>query len=81
MAEDSSRRFFHGPGFNNWDFGLHKNTRITERTTLQFRAEFFNIFNHAQFNNPNGNFTSSQFGVVTSAKDPRIGQLSMKFLW
>jgi len=78
---NSSRRFFHGPGFNNWDFGLHKNTRITERTTLQFRAEFFNIFNHAQFNNPNGNFTSSQFGVVTSAKDPRIGQLSMKFLW
>ena len=48
---------------------------------LQFRAEFFNLFNHAQFNNPNGNFASSQFGYVTSARDPRIGQMSLKFLW
>ncbi len=78
---NSNRRFFAGPGLNNWDFGLHKNTHITERTTLQFRAEFFNIFNHAQFNNPSGNYTSSNFGIVTSAKDPRIGQLSLKFLW
>jgi hypothetical protein len=78
---NSNRRFFHGPGFNNWDFGLHKVTKITERTSLLFRAEFFNLFNHAQFNNANGNFTSGNFGRVTSAKDPRIGQLSMKFLW
>ena len=49
--------------------------------TLQFRAEFFNIFNHAQFTNPSGNFNSSRFGLVGSARDPRIGQLSLKFLW
>src|SRR6185312_1386831 len=78
---NSSRRFFHGPGFNNWDFGLHKDTRIRESMSLQFRAEFFNIMNHAQFNNPNGNFASSRFGLVSSAKDPRIGQMSLKFLW
>jgi hypothetical protein len=48
---------------------------------VQFRAEFFNLFNHAQFNNPNGNFASSLFGYVTSARDPRIGQMSLKFLW
>lgn len=48
---------------------------------LEFRVEFFNIFNHAQFKNPSGNFSSDNFGVVTSARDPRIGQLSMKFLW
>jgi hypothetical protein len=78
---NANRRFFHGPGFNNWDFALHKTTRLRERMSLQFRAEFFNIFNHAQFNNPNGNFNSSLFGYVTSARDPRIGQMSLKFLW
>jgi hypothetical protein len=78
---NANRRFFHGPGFNNWDFGVHKDTKIRESMAVQFRAEFFNIFNHAQFNNPNGNYASSLFGVVTSAKDPRIGQMSLKFLW
>ncbi len=78
---NSSRRFFHGPGFNNWDFGLHKSTRITEGISLLIRAEFFNLANHAQFNNPNGNFSSSRFGTVTSAKDPRIGQVSAKLIW
>lgn len=77
----ANRRFFHGPGILNTDFALLKNTRITESTMLEFRAEFFNIFNHAQFNNPSGNFSSSNFGVVTSARDPRIGQLSLKFNW
>jgi hypothetical protein len=77
----ANRRFFHGPGFLNTDFGLQKNTRITESTSLEFRAEFFNIFNHAQFENPSGNFSSSTFGVVTLARDPRIGQFSLKFLW
>jgi hypothetical protein len=58
-----------------------KDTHITESTMLELRAEFFNIFNHTQFNNPTGNFSSSNFGVVTSARDPRIGQFSMKFVW
>jgi hypothetical protein len=78
---NSARRFFHGPGFNNWDIGLHKVTRITERTSLLIRAEWFNFFNHAQFGAPNANFTSSRFGLITSAKDPRIGQLSAKVIW
>jgi len=78
---NSSRRFFHGPGFNNWDFGLHKVTRVTERTSLLIRAEFFNLANHTQFGGPNGNFSSSRFGTVTSAKDPRIGQMSAKVIW
>ena len=42
----SNRRFFHGPGIVNWDFAVMKDTRITEKTLLQFRAEFFNILNH-----------------------------------
>lgn len=75
----SNRRFFHGPGFNNWDFALHKNTMIGERMALEFRAEFFNIFNHAQFTNPSGDINGSNFGVVTNARDPRIGQFALKF--
>ena len=77
----ANRRFFHGPGLNNWDCSLSKDTQIRESMAVQFRAEFFNMFNHTQFNNPNGNFTASTFGYVTSARAPRIGQVSMKFRW
>jgi hypothetical protein len=55
-----------------------KSTHATERLSFEFRAEFFNVFNHAQFNNPDGNFTASDFGRVTSARDPRIGQLGLR---
>ncbi len=78
---NSSRQFFHGPGINNFDIGLMKRTAITESTAFEMRAEFFNVFNHTQFNNPDGNFSifGDTMGVVTSAKDPRIGQISAKF--
>lgn len=85
------RRFFHGPGVNNWDFALLKDTRLTERANLQFRAEFFNIFNHTQFGQPSGvvgsfaldpstglNLPTGAFGQVNSAAPPRIGQLGLK---
>jgi hypothetical protein len=82
---DSRRRFFHGPGINNWDMALLKDTDITERVNMQFRAEFFNLFNHTQFLGPNGitgfaggQPTSGSFGDVTGAQSPRIGQLSLK---
>ena len=87
---DSRRRFFHGPGINDWDLALLKNTEISERVNLQFRAEFFNLFNHTQFVGPSGitgftgpastggQPTSSSFGDVSSAQPPRIGQLSLK---
>jgi hypothetical protein len=75
---NSNRSFFHGPGLNNWDMTLRKTTRISERASLEFRAEFFNMFNHAQFNNPVSDFASPQFGQVTTARDPRIGQMALK---
>jgi hypothetical protein len=78
---NSSKRFFHGPGIFNTDFALMKSTAVTESSAVEFRAEFFNMFNHTQFGNPNGNFFSSNFGVVTSARDPRIGQVSLKFVF
>jgi hypothetical protein len=77
----ANRRFFHGPGFNNTDFGFLKRTQIKENYAFDLRIEFFNIFNHAQFMNPGGDITSSNFGIVTNARDPRIGQVSAKFYW
>jgi hypothetical protein len=77
----ANRRFFHGPGINNTDFGIQKTIPITEAKSFEFRAEFFNIFNHAQFNNPSGDITSNNFGNVTSARPMRIGQVSGKFIW
>jgi hypothetical protein len=77
---DSNRRFFHGPGLNNWDMALLKDTNITESKTLELRFEAFNAFNHAQFMNPGGNFNSqASFGVVTGANAPRILQVAGKF--
>jgi hypothetical protein len=78
---NSRRRFFHGPGLNNFDMALAKSTRFTESKELQFRIEAFNLFNHAQFSNPTGEINSSQFGVVTSARPARILQLGLKFLF
>jgi len=77
----ANRRFFHGPGFNNTDFGILKRTVIKENLAFDLRFEFFNIFNHTQFKNPGGDITSSAFGIVTNARDPRIGQVSAKFYW
>jgi hypothetical protein len=78
------RRYFIGPGIYNFDIALLKDTKITESTQVQFRAEAFNVFNHAQFNNPSGNFNNTGaggFGFVTSARDPRIMQLALKFIF
>ncbi|PYX51045.1 MAG: hypothetical protein DMG79_04350 [Acidobacteria bacterium] len=77
----ANRRFFHGPGFNNTDLGISKMIPLNEAMHFEIRGEFFNIFNHAQFNNPSGDISSGNFGIVTSARDPRIGQVSAKFVW
>jgi len=75
------RRFFAGPGLNNWDIALLKDTAIREGMNLEFRTELFNAFNHAQFGQPNGNISSGSFGLVTTANPPRIMQLSLKLLF
>jgi hypothetical protein len=79
---DANRRYFHLPGLNNWDLALMKDVRITESKRLEIRAEFFNVFNHAQFSNPSsaiGNILNSSFGFITSADSARIGQVAAKF--
>jgi hypothetical protein len=78
---NASRRFFPGPGIDNYNMSLLKNTKITEATQLQFRFETFNTFNHAQFNNPGGNIDSGSFGEVTTARDPRIMQAALKLIF
>ena len=77
----ANRRFFHGPGINNTDFGITKIIPLNEAMHFEIRGEFFNVFNHTQFNNPSGDISSDTFGNVTSARDARIGQVSAKFVW
>jgi len=76
-----------GPGYQEWDFSAFKNITIRESKSLQFRAEFFNVFNHAQFINPSGLVPGplgtslaplTNFGQVTAARDPRLAQLGLK---
>jgi hypothetical protein len=69
---NANRRFFHGPGIYNFDMALLKAFKFTESKELQVRFEAFNVFNHAQFKNPTGSILSTTFGLVPSARDPRI---------
>ena len=79
---NSGKNILRGPRSFNSDVGILKNTRLTERFGLQFRAEFFNIFNNVNFNNP-GTVVSntSSFGRITSAGSPRILQFGAKILF
>ena len=63
------------------DFSVFKSYRFTESTMLQFRAEFFNITNRANFGLPNNNISSPTFGQVESALPPRQIQFALKFLF
>ena len=73
------RNVFHGPGFWNTDLSVAKTFSITERQKLTFRAEMFNMFNHTNFLNPNGNIASASFGRITTARDPRLSQLTLRY--
>ncbi|MGA2275676.1 MAG: hypothetical protein ABSH00_19175 [Bryobacteraceae bacterium] len=79
---NASRRLFYGPGMDNWDIALLKETHFTESKVLEFRMETFNTFNHAQFfgaNSVDGNINDSTFGQVITAMSPRLMQAALKF--
>jgi Carboxypeptidase regulatory-like domain len=81
---NAKRRFFYGPGIDNYDMALLKSVPLTESKSLQFRFEGFNLFNHAQFYGPasvNGNINSSSFGEVVSAAPARLMQAAVKFIF
>lgn len=70
-----------GPGVNNWDIGAGKLISLRETMALQFRADAFNAFNHAQFLNPDSNMSDTNFGKITTVGPSRELQLSLKLLW
>ena len=83
---NSPRDLLRGPGFFNLDYSLIKSFRIhygplKETQKIDFRAEFFNIFNHPNFNNPSGGSSSSQFGQITGAGSPRVIQFALKYIF
>ncbi len=77
---DTKRTLCCGPGIRNFDISFLKRTDVTETKYVEFRADFFNVFNHTQFTNPSGNTSDGgDFGRVTRARDPRLIQLALKF--
>jgi hypothetical protein len=90
-AGNAPRSMCCGPGIDDTDFAVQKLTPIREKGTLQFVFQVFNVFNHTQFLNPdgqlgdtnydqNGNPTAGGlFGRVTRARDPRQIQLAIRF--
>jgi hypothetical protein len=69
-------------GIANWDFTLGKNVPITERFTFEFKTEVFNLFNRVQFGDPNTQFGSSTFGVISSQLgNPRLIQFSGRLVF
>jgi len=83
VTGSAKQYLFHGPGTINTDAGVGKDTKITERTSLNFRIEFFNVFNHANFlsNSVIGDANSSSFGQALNTAPGRIGQVSGKFIF
>jgi hypothetical protein len=75
------RNVFHGPGIANWDFAAYKRTRTGERGLIEFRGELLNGFNHAQFLNPQALITNATFGRITNTRDPRIVQLTLRYVF
>jgi hypothetical protein len=66
-----------GPGMANTDFSMLRSIKITEHKQLQLRAEFFNVFNHANFGRPDSNWSDGTglFGAITSAAGPAFCSL------
>ena len=78
---NAGRNILDGPGYHSVNASLVKNTALSERLNLQFRAEFFNLFNHPNFNLPDNFLGSPSFGQITSARDPRHVQFGVKLLF
>jgi hypothetical protein len=84
---NTRRNTIEGPGYTTWDYSMFKNFKTTEKTNLEFRAEFFNVLNHTNFlfamtgpQNPNNStiLGTPQFGFLTAARDPRQIQFALK---
>jgi hypothetical protein len=69
-----------GPGIVTWDMGAFKNFRFFERWNLQFRSEFFNTLNHANFRNPQANISvpTTVGKIIATSTDPRVVQFALR---
>ena len=75
---NTGKNVLRGPRSFNTDSALVKNAKLTERVGMEFRAEFYNVFNNVNFGAPDNGLTDSGFGQITSAADPRILQMALK---
>jgi hypothetical protein len=78
---NSPRNAVRGYGFWQLDMGLTKDFHLTEKAHLQFRAEAFNLLNKTNFGDPNTNYSSTTFGVITSTRDARQLQMAAKIVF
>jgi hypothetical protein len=78
---NEGRNVVRGPGIEDVDFSLFKYFNISERTRVQFRAEWFNLLNHANFGLPENDLESPAFGQILQAGSPRLLQLAMKLIF
>jgi hypothetical protein len=78
---NAGRDILHGPGTIQWDMSLTRRFQFGERWKMEFRSDFFNIMNHANWGNPATGLTSSTFGQITSFGSPRLIQMNMKLFF
>ncbi len=78
---NSPKNALQGPDLFNQDFAAIKNFNLIEAMKLQFRAEFFNVFNNVNFSKPGSSVNSASFGQITSAASPRILQFALKVMF
>ncbi|MBI3668061.1 MAG: hypothetical protein HY236_17820 [Acidobacteria bacterium] len=78
---DAGVQYLDGPGYRNVDFSLNKNFPIGEQKQIQFRSEYFNLFNFVNRNKPDGGLESPTFGVISGAGSARVIQFGLKFNW
>jgi hypothetical protein len=78
---NAGRDIFHGPGSIQWDMSVSRKFQYKERWKLEFRSEFFNIMNHANWGGPSSAVNSSTFGQITGFGGPRLIQMSMKLFF
>ena len=77
------RNTIRGPGITNWDFAVFKDLTISERWgRIQFRNEYFNLFNNVNFRNPvNSLAAGASFGKILGTRDPRFIQFALKWIF
>ena len=77
----AGRNIFSGPALMSTDMAILKDIRVRENQRFQFRAEFFNLFNQVNFNNPVATLSSATYGRITGSQAGRAIQLGLKYLW